>query len=71
MTGPRTCAIMEVSKNHPVFRIRRTAMETKFCENCGAKMPVESKFCTECGTPFPKREEKKETPAPAEQPIEQ
>ena len=43
-------------------------MEYKFCENCGAKMPVDSKFCTECGTPFPKREEKKEQPAP--QPAE-
>ncbi|MBO7405912.1 MAG: zinc ribbon domain-containing protein [Clostridia bacterium] len=40
-------------------------METKFCENCGAKMPIESKFCTECGTPFPKAEPKKEEPAPA------
>lgn len=50
-------------------------METKFCENCGAKMPIESKFCTECGTPFPKVEPKKEQPAPApvqtEQPTEQ
>ena len=49
------------------------AMEMKFCENCGAKMPVESKFCTECGTPFPKVEEKKAQPAPAaeEKPVEQ
>ena len=43
-------------------------METKFCENCGAKMPIESKFCTECGTPFPKAEPKKEQPAPAPEP---
>lgn len=46
-------------------------METKFCENCGAKMPIESKFCTECGTPFPKAEPKKEQPAPAPVPAEQ
>lgn len=33
-------------------------MDTKYCENCGAAMPVESKFCTECGTPFPKADKK-------------
>ncbi|MBO6052563.1 MAG: zinc ribbon domain-containing protein, partial [Clostridia bacterium] len=50
MTGGTRCGILG-SENSEFNGARRTDMETKFCENCGAKMPIESKFCTECGTP--------------------
>ncbi|MFN9459538.1 MAG: zinc-ribbon domain-containing protein [Acidobacteriota bacterium] len=29
------------------------AGETKFCFNCGTKIPRAAKFCGECGSPQP------------------